>query len=100
MFLDDKIIEVFSVCDDFGKNFDGIAQRGGNARWDGSLASSCTSSATKWARLSISCSRLATLMTGTRSRWNVVQRNSTERSSTNRKSFILMSEQPMFLYRA
>ena len=82
------------------KTFKGIAQRGGNARWDGSLASSCTSFATKWARSSISCSRLATLMTGTRSRWNVVQRNSTERSSTSRKSFILMSEQPMFLYRA
>ena len=27
MFLDDKIIEVFSMCDDFGKNFDDIIQK-------------------------------------------------------------------------
>ena len=27
MFLDDKIIEIFSMCDDFSKNFDDIIQK-------------------------------------------------------------------------
>lgn len=27
MFPEDKIIEIFSMCDDFSKNFDGIVQK-------------------------------------------------------------------------
>lgn len=27
MFPNDKIIEIFSLCDDFSKNFDGIVQK-------------------------------------------------------------------------
>ena len=48
MFPDDKIIEIFSMCDDFSKNFDDIIQKNSiDARestkkrkyhWDGTMS--------------------------------------------------------------